>query len=63
MKDQNPITEKETYIEKRDRAKSLFLESLLKPDNELRSCSHNQKCYNELIEIREEIIEYVRKME
>tara|TARA_R100000008_G_scaffold63728_1_gene40875 strand:+ start:944 stop:1135 length:192 start_codon:yes stop_codon:yes gene_type:complete len=63
MKDQNPITEKETYIEKRDRAKSLFLESLLKPDNELRSCSHNQKCYNELMEIREEIIEYVRKME
>jgi len=63
MKDQNPITEKETYIEKRGRAKSLFLESLLKPDNELRSCSHNQKCYNELIEIREEIIEYVRKME
>ena len=63
MKDQNPIIEKETYIEKRDRAKSLFLESLLKPDNELRSCSHNQKCYNELMEIREEIIEYVRKME
>ncbi len=63
MKDQNPITEKETYIEKRDRAKSLFLESLYKPDNELRSCSHNQKCYNELMEIREEIIEYVRKME
>ena len=62
MKDQNPITENETQEEKRERARCLFLESLLKPDNELRSCSHNQKCYNELMEIREEIIEYVREM-
>ena len=46
MKDQNSI-EDETKFEKWDRGKTLFLESVHKPDNQLRSCAHNQKCYNE----------------
>ena len=62
MKDQNSIRDKETKEEKKHRAKCLFLESLYKPDTELRSCSHNQKCYNELMELREEVIEIVRNM-
>ena len=62
MKDQNAILENETPEEKRDRARSLFLESLLKPDNALRGCAHNQKCYDELMEIRDEIIEHVKGM-
>ena len=62
MKDQSAILEKETKEEKRERGRCLFLESLHKPDHELRGCAHNQKCYNELMEIREEIIEYVRSM-
>ena len=60
MKDQNAILENESPAEKRDRARSLFLESLLKPDHALRGCDHNQKCYKELMEIRDEIIEYVK---
>ena len=63
MKDQNAILENETEEEKRERARSLFLESLYKPDHELRGCSHNQKCYNELMEIREEVIEIVKGMQ
>ena len=62
MKDQNAILENESLAEKRDRARSLFLESLLKPDPALRGCAHNQKCYNELMEIRDEIVEYVKGM-
>ena len=62
MKDQNAILENESLAEKRDRARSLFLESLLKPDHALRGCAHNQKCYNELMEIRDEIVEYVKGM-
>ena len=61
MKDQASVDTKESKEEKHDRALSLFLESLYKPDNELRSCAHNQKCYNELMEIRETVIEYVTK--
>ena len=60
MKDQNSVSDWETSFEKWDRAKSLFLESLYKPDTELRSCAHNQKCYNELMEIREWAIDQIR---
>jgi len=60
MKDQNAISEKETKEEKWTRAHALFLESLYKADHELRGCSHNQKCYHELLEIRDEVIEHVR---
>ena len=63
MKDQSPILEKETEKEKWDRGRALFLESLYKPDNELRGCSHNQKCFNELMQIREDVIDYVRRLE
>ena len=45
--------------EKRNRALTLVTESILKPDNKLRSCAHNQKCYNELIEWREEVLQYL----
>ena len=62
MKDQNSIDEHETKLQKKDRAMALFIESLLKPDHALRGCAHNQKCYNELMEIREEVIEYVKTM-
>ena len=62
MKDQNSVTEKETKSEKWDRGKSLFLESLYKADHQLRGCAHNQKCYNELMEIREEVIDLVKNM-
>ena len=62
MKDQNSIDVHETKLRKKDRAMALFMESLLKPDHALRGCAHNQKCYNELMEIREEVIEYVKTM-
>jgi len=62
MKDQNSIQDKESKEDKIYRAKCLFLESLYKPDNELRSCSHNQKCYNELMQLREDVIQIVRNM-
>ena len=62
MKDQNSIEEKETKSEKWERGKALFLESLYKADHHLRGCSHNQKCYHELMEIREEVIEIAKSM-
>ena len=62
MKDQNSVVDGESQYEKWDRAKSLFLESLYKPDNELRSCAHNQKCYNEMMELREHVVHIVRNI-
>ena len=46
-------------VEKRNRALGLFVESVLKPDHELRQCAHNQKCYNELLEWRQEVLDYL----
>lgn len=52
----------ESSYDKWDRAKTLMLESLHKPDSKLRGCAHNQDCYNELMAIREEVITMVEKM-
>ena len=45
--------------QKRRDALGLFYESVLKPDSELRQCSHNQKCFHELMEWRSEVLEYL----
>ena len=63
MKDQNPVNEEENKKEKWDRGRSLFIESLHKPDNALRACAHNQKCYNELMEVRELAIEWAKQLQ
>jgi len=59
MNDQNSVTDKETQQEKWIRAIDLFTESVHKPDNHLRSCAHNQKCFNELMEVRELVLNYL----
>ena len=45
--------------QKRHDAFSLFYESVLKPDHELRQCAHDQKCFHELMEWRGEILAYL----
>ena len=50
----------DTKQEKWERGKTLMLESLHKPDDRLRGCAHNQKCYHELLEIRDQVIEMVQ---
>ena len=45
--------------QKRRDALGLFYESVLKPDHQLRECSHNQECYHELMEWRTEVLQYL----
>jgi hypothetical protein len=40
-------------------ALGLFIESVYKADNQLRECAHNQKCFYELMEWREKVLEYL----
>ena len=47
---------------KYNRGLDLFIESLLKPAPKLRGCAHNQGCYDELIEIRDTMVEYVKTL-
>ena len=62
MKDQNAILENESPNEKWNRGLDLYIESVHKPDNKLRSCAHNQKCYNELMAVREEVLVYLKTL-
>ena len=61
MKDQGSVAG-ETPTVKYDRALSLFAESVMKPDHELRGCAHNQGCYDELMEIRKHVLDYLRTL-
>ena len=62
MHDQNSIDKNETPSQKYDRALALFTESVLKPDHDLRGCAHNQNCYDELLEIREHVLKYLKTL-
>ena len=53
----------ETKQDKWNRGRTLFLESVHKPDHELRGCAHNQECFHELMEIREQVIKLVQELE
>ena len=61
MRDQASVGEESPEI-KYDRALALFTESLLAPDHHLRGCAHNQGCYDELMEIREHVLEYLKTL-
>ena len=52
--------ENESQDVKWNRGLDLFIESVHKPDHELRQCAHNQKCYNELMAVRETVLEYLK---
>ena len=49
-------------LERWDRARTLLLESLYKPDHQLRSCAFNQECKDELLKIRDQVVEMVRDL-
>ena len=61
MKDQASIGNESSSV-KYQRALDLFTESVLKPDHDLRGCSHNQGCFDELMEIREHVLEYLKTL-
>ena len=61
MRDQASVGDESSAI-KYDRALSLFTESVMKPDHDLRGCAHNQGCFDELMEIREHVLEYLRTL-
>ena len=62
MKDQNTIREEESQDERWNRGLDLYIESVQKPDHAVRGCAHNQKCFNELMEVREQVLEYVKTL-
>ena len=65
MKDQNVIDDRfdnESQKDKWNRGLDIFIESVIKPDPSLRQCAHNQKCYHELMWVRENVLEYLKTL-
>ena len=61
MKDQASIGNESASV-KYQRALDLFTESVMKPDHDLRGCAYNQGCYEDLMEIREHVLEYLKTL-
>ena len=62
MHDQGSVRKDESPSIKYQRALDLFTESVMKPDTNLRGCAYNQGCYEDLMEIREHVLEYLRTL-
>ena len=62
MKDQYVINDGESQEIKWNRGLDLVAESVLKPDPQLRQCAHNQRCYHELMWVREHVLEYLKTL-
>ena len=62
MHDQGSVGKDESPSVKYQRALDLFTESVLAPDHKLRGCAHNQGCYDQLMEIREHVLEYLKTL-
>ena len=62
MKDQNSINDMESKDDKWNRGLDLFIESVMKPDSTLRECAHNQKRYNELMDVRDDVLNYLKTL-
>jgi hypothetical protein len=43
-----------------NRGLDLFIESVHRPDNQLRQEAHEQLCYTELMEVRDTVLEYLK---
>lgn len=62
MHDQNTINDNESKQDKWNRGLDLFVESVLKPDPSLRQCAHNQRCYHELMYVRQDVLKYLNSL-
>ena len=62
MKDQASVGKNESPAVKYDRALALFTESVMKPDHDLRGCAYNQGCYEQLMEIRQHVLKYLKTL-
>ena len=60
MKDQYTINDGESKQDKWNRGLDIFIESVIKPDSALRQCAHNQRCYHELMDVRADVLQYLK---
>ena len=52
----------ENQKDKFNRGLDIFIESVIEPDPTLRANAHEQKCYHELMYIREYVLNYLKTL-
>ena len=52
----------ESQDDKFNRGLDIFIESVMEPDHNLRAHAHEQKCYHELMYIREYVLNYLKTL-
>jgi hypothetical protein len=62
MKDQHTIEDGESKQDQWNRGLDIFIESVHKPDSALRQCARNQKCYHELMDVRKNVLDYLKTL-
>ena len=60
--DSYTVQDDESKQDKWNRGLDLFIESVHKPDSELRQAAHEQRCFHELMDIREVILEHLKSL-
>jgi hypothetical protein len=56
------VNDGESKKDKWNRGLDLFIESVHRPDNDLRQQAHDQKCYHELMDIRTVILDHLKTL-
>jgi hypothetical protein len=56
------VYDAESKQDKWNRGLDLFIESVHRPDNDLRQQAHDQRCYHELMDVRETVLEYLKSL-
>ena len=49
-------------MDKEKLALDLFIESVIKPDEVLRNCAREQNCLDELLQIRQDVLQYLYEL-
>jgi len=52
----------ETKQDKWNRGLDIFIESVIEPDPQLRACAHEQKCFHELMDVRQDVLKYLKTL-
>ena len=58
----NVYNDGESKKDKWNRGLDIFIESVIEPDPTLRGCAHEQKCYHELMDVRQNVLEYLKTL-
>jgi hypothetical protein len=58
----NVYKDGESKKDKWNRGLDIFIESVIEPDPTLRGCAHEQKCYHELMDVRQNVLEYLKTL-